>query len=121
MNTSFDLISIALFLGAIQGFFLSFLIHSHKESNKFSGKWLSFLLICVSSLLVFAGLYHSKKFLLVLFLGPIIFPMFLLIGPLLFFYTKSQLNKLVFNRYSFLHFIPFISFVLFLFRESFCI
>ena len=107
MNTSLDINSLIMTLGALQGFLLALFLFTHKERKKASNRVLAWLILLFSvNLLVpeltrnfytrFPHLISSSDSLLYLF------------GPLIYFYTillTGKSNKL--TKRDLLHFIPF--------------
>ncbi|MFH1198160.1 MAG: helix-turn-helix domain-containing protein [bacterium] len=108
MQTSFDIVTVIMILGAVQGVFLSFLIYSQKKEYNLPGKFLSALILFISLLLFLAALYQSKNYSLILIFGPFLLPVFLTPGPLLYFYTRSLTDrKFQFSVKHLVHFIPY--------------
>lgn len=108
MNASFDLITVIMILGAVQGIFLSFLLFTQKRVFTLPARFLAILILVISLLLFLASLYQSKNYSLLVIFGPLLLPLFLTAGPLLYLYTKSLSDKqFVFGKNKLFHFAPY--------------
>ncbi|NOX18541.1 MAG: helix-turn-helix transcriptional regulator [Chlorobi bacterium] len=120
MEVSFNIVTVIMILGMVQGFFLSLLLATIKKENQLSGKILAVLIMIVSLLLLLIVFYETKQYELTLFTGLFLFPATLSIGPLLYLYTKSLIEKdFKFSARSFVHFIPYFLALFYLLRYYF--
>lgn len=102
------IIEVIISAGAVQGFFLAFILATNKNGKRKSNRILSALLIILS-----VSIAHSL-FLAGNFDSPykIKEPFILLIGPLLLFYFRESTGLRPLKRSDVLHLIPFILFFL---------
>ncbi len=120
MNISFNIVTVIIILGMVQGFFLSLLLVTFKKENQLAGKILSVLIFVISLLLLLIIFFEIKQYELLLDFGLIIYPLILTIGPLLYLYARSLTEKdFKISVKSIIHFTPFIIAVLFLSRYYF--
>lgn len=102
------IVDVIISAGAVQGFFLAFLLVRNKNGKRKSNRILSALLIVLSVSIVhsvvFAGEFDSPY--------KIKEPFILLIGPLLLFYFRESVELQPLNRFDVLHLIPFALFFL---------
>lgn len=100
-----DIFSLFIFLGTVQGIFLSyFFLNKHNRSVK-ANVFLGFLLI-VSSLLSFDILISYTNFMFqVIYLVDATEPLNLLVGPLFYLYIKAKVDESKINK-TYYHFIP---------------
>ena len=111
---TFDLYSIVLLFGVFQGFFLTLVFWFHKKGNRQAHRLLAFLLAIASfalasNLLLALELYDKVPHLLGTFI-----PLAYLVGPAIFFYTKSFLEgKTGFGVRHAIHLLPFVAITVF--------
>lgn len=112
MQSSFNLVTMILLLGATQGVFLALLVFN-KPGNKSANRFLAFLLISYSAFLADASLMQTEfgwqfPHLLGLAAGVIY-----LVTPLHYFYARSLISPdFSFRKKHLLHFVPFAAFYL---------
>lgn len=99
-------IEVLMYGGIVQGIFFFIIIHKNKKWERRSNKILAILLLILS-----VSIAHSAIIDIDLG-GPfkIKEPFVLLIGPLLFFYTREIMNRAKFTIKDLLHMVPFIVF-----------
>jgi len=115
MDISFNIVTVIIILGMVQGFFLSLLLVTFKKENLLAGKILSVLIFIISFLLLLIVFYKTKQYELLLYLGLIVYPSILTVGPLLYLYAKSLTEKdFKITVKTFIHFTPFFIAVIFL-------
>lgn len=94
MQEKFTITTVILLVGALQGFFLSFFVYSQKNNSRRTPSiFISLLIFIVSLLLLLAAIYETANLNILVYMMPAVFPAFLLIGPLLYFYTYSLTHK----------------------------
>ncbi len=93
MGNSFNLVSVIMILGAAQGFFLASFLFMKKRDEGISYKLLSLLLFVASLLFLMAAFHQARRTDLLIIFGPVLFPLILSLGPLLYLYIKSMLQK----------------------------
>ncbi len=107
--------TIILFLGAAQGFFLGGVLIQPKKIFKRSllEEPLALLVLVVAFLLIFEILliYNIQSALKVI--SPFVFPMFLLIGPFIYFFALKTVNNDIQRNKKIVHLFPYFFFVLF--------
>ena len=103
-----------LFLGAAQGFFLGgVLIQPQIFKRSLLEEPLALLVLVVAFLLTFEILliYNIQSALKII--SPFVFPMFLLIGPLIYFFALKTVSNDIRPNKKIVHFFPYFFFVLF--------
>ncbi|KAA3598011.1 MAG: AraC family transcriptional regulator [Calditrichaeota bacterium] len=102
-----DTISTILILGSIQGFAISFILFSKKGLSKFPNKILGTMVSFFSKGILIHTIYNLKIFDFN-FHAEIISVLFLIIAPLLYFYSLALSGKMKeINSKDFWHFLPF--------------
>jgi len=104
----YRLVEVFIYGGIVQGFFFSLIIFRNKRWEKRSNKILALLLITLSisiahSILIevdLGGPFKIKE------------PFVLLIGPLLYFYTRELISSRPFSASDVIHLVPFLVFAL---------
>jgi AraC-like DNA-binding protein len=118
MHFHFSLYSSLLLIFFSQGIIFSFLLFKKAVAESANaGKWLSlFIFLCALYLLPwmlgFAGWYSLQPYRDIMFYIP--FQQVLLIGPVIYFYTKSLLNpSFQFQRKDTLHLVPALGYLIY--------
>ncbi len=93
MENSFNLVSVVMILGAAQGFFLAIFLFMRKREEGALIKFLSMFLLVAALLFLMAAFHQARQTKLLIIFGPIIYPLILSLGPLLYLYIKSALQK----------------------------
>lgn len=104
----FDLISMILFLGICQGFFLSIFFLLRKD---YPNKYLGFLLLSFSLMILDYFYCYTYLMLNIVWILNYSESITFLIGPLIYLHIKSRILKR--NNKYYLHFIPFLSYLLY--------
>ena len=118
MQPSFDIIDIINLLGAVQGVILAGAIFSIRKGHQIANRVLGIIVVICVITIIDASLYRTRYIFSVLYLAELL-PLFaFLLGPLLYWYSKSLASKtvLVFRK-QWLHFLPFV--LVFLYRLPF--
>ncbi len=109
-----ELLTILNYISIYQGIFLGLILLNRKE-NKFSNNILSVILFSSALCLLATDLVEKELLFPVYLLTFIIFPLLLLYGPLIYFYTKSMTGGISrLSKKDIYHFIPLLSFVIYL-------
>jgi len=110
--------SSVLLIFFIQGMLFSFLLYNKGiQNNNKSSKWLSFFIFLCAMyitpfMLGYAGWYSQKLYRDILFFIP--FQQLFLIGPILYFYCQSLLNKsFKLTKKDWAHFLPAIAYLIY--------
>ncbi len=93
MNGGVNFIAVVMILGAAQGFFLSILIAAKKKQEGISAYLLSILLFVDSLLFLMAALHQARATEALIIVGPVIYPMLLVLGPLLYLYIRASVEE----------------------------
>jgi len=109
MESTMNIVSIILFVGAVQGFFLSTVLFTIKRGNRTANRILAVILLIFSLIISVHTVSHSIE----LFYFPshenILFLPGLLFGPLLYFYVKAlTIPQFQPGKKNTIHFLPFI-------------
>lgn len=92
MAGSLNLISVVIILGAVQGLFLSLFVFNSRKHRKLPRNVLAVLMFVASCLFFLGALFISKSRDLLICFGPVLLPLFLTLGPILYLYIASLLN-----------------------------
>lgn len=118
MTLKFVLAVLSL-LGGIQGLLLAVSLSTSKRGSKTANRLLA-ALIAVVSIFIFGAVVRSAGYELIYpHLSRIHDPFTFLAGPLLFLYLRTLVKKWAFQKKDFLHFLPFIVCLLYLFPYYF--
>lgn len=93
MEPSLNVLSILNILGAAQAVLFAIALLGTKRGNVHANRILAALLLCISMLLAWGILSHSRYMLRVPQLAQLHVPFQFLIGPLVFFYVRALLEK----------------------------
>jgi hypothetical protein len=93
MAGSINFVAAIMLLGAAQGFFLVVLILAKKREEGVSAYLLATLLFVDSLLFLMASLHQARATKALIIIGPVIYPSLLTLGPLLYLYIKSSVEK----------------------------
>jgi AraC-like DNA-binding protein len=108
-----DVFTLIIFLGTVQGFFLSYFYLSKPNRELKSNLYTGLLLLAISFIMVDITLSYSYAMFKVLHLVDASEPFNLLIGPLFYLFIVSKLDESK-KRKIYYHFIPFISYACYL-------
>jgi len=109
MNSSLDIISIILFLGAVQGLFLTLVLFTIRRGNRIANRMLATTLLIFSLIILLHALVHLKESFDVPNHPEVLQLPFLIFGPLVYFYGKALTNtQFRFGKKQFFHFFPFV-------------
>jgi AraC-like DNA-binding protein len=110
MDSSFTIIQILLFLGAAQGFFLSFILLSTRRTNRQANHILAAILIIFCLNIIIHNISHRAYSFSISHHEVIITIIFYLFGPLFYFYVKTLTTGKSFqNKKKYFHFLPFLA------------
>jgi AraC-like DNA-binding protein len=112
MKLAFDFFSIATIIGMCISLFSALVIAAIKKTN--ANIIFSLFLVSVSiTIFGFGVLIKTNLYLYFPHLLKISTPFILLLGPIFLFYIKTLIaNKIILNKFSFLHIVPFILIIL---------
>lgn len=115
MELSFDITSIFITIGIIQGIFFAIAILNIKKGNKKANAILSAFLI-TTSISIFGGIYYKTNlYFFIPQIARVNEPFRLLLAPILYIYVKILSSKdSKFNKFDLLHLLPFIANVIYL-------
>lgn len=105
LNIHIDVFALLIFLGVIQGFFLSSFFFLKKSRQKPSNIYLGLLLICCSLLSLDILVSYTNYMFYMLWFVDLTEPLTLIIGPLFYLYLKSKISG-KHQKTFWLHFIP---------------
>jgi AraC-like DNA-binding protein len=108
-----DLFSMFIFLGVIQGFFLSYFFIANSRGSRFSNLFLGALLLSLSVVMTDVWLGYTNYMFRVLWLVDFSEPINLLLAPLTFLYIKSGVTKR-FKKIELLHFLPTVLYLIYM-------
>jgi AraC-like DNA-binding protein len=110
MESSFTTIQILLFLGAAQGFFLSFVLLTTRKAHYQANRYLAAIIIIFCLNIVIHTISHQSHSLSIPHHEIVITIIFFLFGPFFYFYTRMLTRKYPHSqKRKYLHFLPFIA------------
>ena len=115
ISPKLDLYTILLLIGLVQGIFLTYFFFINRKNNP-SNLFLGCLILVLTLSLTEIFLNYSGLMFSVLSLNNFSEPLQLLLGPLLYFYIRSYVNR-DFSRIQFLHLIPFVLYLGYMMME----
>ncbi|OHD07128.1 MAG: hypothetical protein A2Y34_17380 [Spirochaetes bacterium GWC1_27_15] len=115
MDLSIDIFTILNIIGVFQGFFAVFLFLFANKKNKKANIILAILFLIITISISYGIIYFTKLYKYFPHLIRISQPFQLLIAPMFYFYVKFlTIQNYSFKKFDFLHFLPFIAFVIIL-------
>ncbi len=108
-----DIYSLWIFLGIIQALFLAYFFLFGKQAHFLANKFLGVLLIAFAAALSEILLCYTNYMFRVIWLIDFAEPTNLLFAPLIFIYHKTLLGK-QFKKSDWLHFLPFVAYIVYL-------
>lgn len=109
MKLQLDLVSLFNIIGTINGLFITFIILGIKKGNKTTNKIFAALIFSYSLIIFNTVFRQTKMYLIFPALIGIIPHLYMVFGPLLYFYVKALTTpRFSFKKKSLLHFIPYI-------------
>ena len=94
-----DLFAVLIFLGVIQGLFLSFFFLNKKIRNKPSNLYLGFLMLSLSLVIFEIFLVYTSYMFKVIRIDNFSEPITFSLGPLMYFYIYTSIKKKMHRRY----------------------
>ena len=102
-----DLWLILLCAGAVQGYFLAFILLFNKKLSSTANKYLAFLILSICVFLTEYLLLSSSYYLYFVHLLGVSKPFFMLLGPMYFFYTVHLLGiASQYKKWNWVHYLP---------------
>lgn len=102
-----DLFAVLIFLGFVQGLFLSFFFLTRRIRNKSSNLYLGFLMVCLSLIIMEIFLNYTGYMFKVLRIDNFSEPLSFAVPPLIYFYIYSSISGKA-PRKAWIHMIPLI-------------
>ena len=112
LDINLDIFSVLIFLGVVQGFFLSLFFFFGKKIKTTADNILGFLILALSLCMLEVFLNYSNLILKVLWSVDFAESLTFTIGPLYYIYTLSTFQKKIQPR-KYLHFLPFFMYLLY--------
>ncbi len=113
LPVNIDFFAFFIFLGAIQGFYLSYFFLTHSKGNNFANRFLGFLLLSLSLVISDVWLGYTNYMFRILWLVDFTEPLNFTFCPLFYLYIKTRItNK--FSKNQWFHFAPAIIYLIYM-------